>query len=121
MRSPPGRRVCRGSARSAGGLGGRPGGHFFGGLEDAEVGRVHLEAGVGPVTNESVELEVVICRVRQDDVWQGGLHRDTDGGGALGGRLAVAGLVTEPVNLQTNSSQSVILFPGHLTLSLNSR
>ena len=120
MRSSPGRRVCRGSARSAGGLGGGPGAHFSGGLEEAEVGRLHLEAGVGPVTDESVKLEVVVCRVRQDDVWQGGLHRDTDGGGGLGGRLAVAGLVTEPVHLQTNSSQSVTFLPGQLTLSLNS-
>ena len=72
------------------------------------------------MTNESVKLEVVVCRVRQDDVWQGGLHRDTDGGGGLGGRLAVAGLVTEPVHLQTYSSQSVTFLPGQLTLSLNS-
>ena len=71
-----------------------------------KVWRLYLQSRGGPVTNQGVELEVVVRRVRQDNVWQARLQGDTRGWGqmaaGLAGGFGVASLVTELINLKQN-------------------
>ena len=81
------------------------------------------------MTNQRVELEVVVGRVGQDDVRQARLEGNNWGWGwltvGLAGGLGVAGLVTELVNLKHNLLTTLLLQPPGvttaLTLSLNRR
>ena len=107
MRGPAWWRVLGWS--SSGGAGGRPLHplHPLSSLRaQIQVWRLHLQTGGGSVTNQRVELEVVVGRVGQDDVGQARLEGNNWGWGwlavGLAGGLGVAGLVTELVNLKQN-------------------
>ena len=78
---------------------------------EVEVGRLHFDTRNCPVTDQSVKLEVVICRVGQHDVGQARLQGDCWLAAGLAGGLGVAGLVTELVNLKQNILTALLLHP----------